>query len=188
MREAPLPDIIQLVCNGGKTGAFHVIEENRRCSIFLKDGVLWHAESEAMRGAEAVTYRGTDAIYAVCHWLDGTYVFQEGEEAKERTVQRPNTFILMEMGRRFEAWKIISQQVRGLEWYPVALPGAEKKPMLSVSQHEILYLSIGEVTVSEVARLVNRDVMAVAKDLYGLIVNGAVKMYKTKRDRKSTDQ
>jgi len=54
MREAPLPDIIQLVSQSGKSGCFHVIDEPKRAKIYLKDGKLVHAVTNEAQGLDAV--------------------------------------------------------------------------------------------------------------------------------------
>ena len=54
MREAPLPDIIQLVSQGGKSGCFHVQQESAKARIYLKDGRIIHAVTQASQGFEGL--------------------------------------------------------------------------------------------------------------------------------------
>jgi hypothetical protein len=167
MREAPLPDIIQLVSQGGKTGCFHVLEDPRRAKIYLKGGRIIHAVTNDSEGL--------DAIYQVALWLDGTYHFEEGEVLVQATITKPNPSILMEMHRRMDEWRVISQKIESLELYPVStlLPG---EPASGVHPREAALLAdlTGYYTVEELAALLRRPVLSVAKDLYGLVMAGHV--------------
>lgn len=167
MREAPLPDIIQLVSQGGKTGCFHVLEENRKARIYLKAGKIIHAVTNENEGL--------DAIYQVALWLDGTYHFEEGEVLVEPTITKPNPSILMEMHRRMDEWRVISQKVGSLELYPSStlLPG-ETATGVHPREAKLLTFATGYYTVEELASLLRQPVLNVAKDLYGLVMAGHV--------------
>ena len=167
MREAPLPDIIQLVSQGGKTGCFHVLEEPRRAKIYLKAGRIIHAVTNENEGL--------DAIYQVALWLDGTYHFEEGEVLVETTITKPNPSILMEMHRRMDEWRVISQKVGSLELYPCStlLPG-EAATGVHPREAKLLTFATGYYTVEELASLLHQPVLNVAKDLYGLVMAGHV--------------
>ena len=70
MREAPLPDIIQLVSQGGKSGCFHVEQDASKVRIYLKEGRIIHAVTPAGEGL--------DGLMGVAFWTEGTYRFEEG--------------------------------------------------------------------------------------------------------------
>jgi hypothetical protein len=167
MREAPLPDIIQLVSQGGKTGCFHVQEDPRRAKIYLKAGRIIHAVTNESEGL--------DALYQVALWLDGTYHFEEGEVLVEATISKPNPSILMEMHRRMDEWRVISQKIESLELYPTStlLPG-EAASGVHPREAGLLAVLTGYYTVEELAALLRRPVLSVAKDLYGLVMAGHV--------------
>ncbi|MDR3672342.1 MAG: DUF4388 domain-containing protein [Holophaga sp.] len=169
MREAPLPDIIQLVSQGGKTGCFHVQEDPKKARIFLKAGRIIHAVTNENEGLEA--------IYQVALWLDGTYHFEEAEVLVEPTITKPNPSILMEMHRRMDEWQVISQKVESLDLYPCStlLPG-ESATGVHPREAKLLDLLTGYFTVEELAVLVKRPVLSVAKDLYGLVMANYVVM------------
>ena len=165
MREAPLPDIIQLVSQGGKTGCFHVLEDPRRAKIYLKGGRIIHAVTNDSEGLEA--------IYQVALWLDGAYHFEEGEVLVEATITKPNPSILMEMHRRMDEWRVISQKIESLELYPVStlLPG-ETASGVHPREAALLADLTGYYSVEELDALLKRQVLSVAKDLYGLVMAG----------------
>jgi hypothetical protein len=167
MREAPLPDIIQLVSQGAKTGCFHVQEDPKRAKIYLKGGRIIHAVTNESEGL--------DALYQIALWLDGTYHFEEGEVLVEATITKPNPSILMEMHRRMDEWRVISQKIGSLDLYPgsTLLPG-ESATGVNPREAKLLTVVTGYYTVAELASLLDRPVLSVAKDLYGLVMGGHV--------------
>jgi hypothetical protein len=167
MREAPLPDIIQLVSQGGKSGCFHVQQNSARAQIYLKQGRIVHAVTQAEEGL--------DGLLGVALWLDGTYRFEEGEPDVPTTIAKSNASILMELGRRVDEWRVISQKVPSVDLFPAAtlLPG-ETPRGVNPREGRILGLATGYYSVSELAEVMQRPVTAVAKDLYGLVTAGLV--------------
>lgn len=167
MRGAPLPDIIQLVCQGGKSGVFHVTEDPKRARIFLRDGRIVHAISH---GAE-----GLEAVYAVALWLDGRYHFEEGSVDAPTSITKSNPAILMELHRRMDEWRVISQKIASLDLYPtsILLPG-ETPQGVNPREARLLESLTGYYNVEELAEALGKPVLSVAKDLYGLIMAGHV--------------
>ncbi len=177
MREAPLPDIIQLVSQGGKSGCFNVVEDNKRTKIYLKDGRIIHAVSSMAEGLEA--------FYEVALWLDGTYSFEEGEVSVSPSIQKPNASILMEMGRRMDEWRVISQKISSVDLYPVSnlLPG-ETPAGVNPREAKLLELTTGYYTVLELSEVMQKPVLNVAKDLYGLAMAGHIALKGVRSGRK----
>jgi hypothetical protein len=167
MREAPLPDIIQLVSQGGKSGCFHVQQESARARIYLKDGRIIHAVTNAGEGFEA--------LMEVALWLEGTYRFEEVVPDVPATITKPNASILMELGRRMDEWRVISQKVPSVDLYPAStlLPG-ETPQGVNPREGRTLALASGYYTVSELAEVMQKPALTVAKDIYGLVMAGCV--------------
>ncbi len=169
MREAPLPDIIQLVSQGAKSGCFHVADEPKRCKIYLKDGRLIHAVSH--------DHEGIEAFYEVALWLEGSYRFEEGEVDAVPTINKPNASLLMEMGRRMEEWRVISQRITSVDLYPTStlLPG-EVPQGVNPRQAKLITALTGWFTLQELADVFQKPVLNLAKDLYDLVMGGQVVM------------
>jgi len=167
MREAPLPDIIQLVSQGGKSGCFHITDDLKRAKIFLKAGRIVHAVTNDCEGL--------DAVYEVALWLDGNYRFEENDAVPEGTITKPNPSILMEMHRRMDEWRVISQKISSLDLYPqtTLLPG-ETPCGVNPREAKLLGIITGYYTVEEMAEVLEKPVLTVAKDLYGLVMSGQV--------------
>lgn len=176
MREAPLPDIIQLV--GAKSGCFHVIDEPKRARIYLRDGRIVHAVSSS--GLE-----GLDAAYEVSLWLDGKYHFEEGPQDVPATITKSNAAVLMEMHRRMDEWRVISQKIESLELFPYSslLPG-ETPQGVNPREAKLLGCLTGFYSVAELAEVMQKPVLNVAKDLYGLVMAGHVIMKGVRSSRK----
>jgi hypothetical protein len=169
MREAPLPDIIQLVSQGSKSGCFHVADDPKRCRIYIKDGRIIHAVSHA--------HEGLEAFYEVALWLDGSYRFEEGDVEVPANINKPNASVLMEMGRRMEEWRVISQRITSVDLYPTStlLPGDLPQGM-NPRQSKLLAALTGWYSVQELADVFQKPVLNLAKDLYDLVMGGNVVM------------
>ena len=167
MREAPLPDIIQLVSQGGKSGCFHVQQETAKARIYLKEGRIVHAVTHSGEGLEA--------LMEVALWLEGSYRFEEVLPDVPITITKPNASILMELGRRMDEWRVISQKVPSVDLYPAStlLPG-DAIHDVNPREARILELATGYCSVVELAELLQKPVLTVAKDLYGLVMAGHV--------------
>lgn len=169
MREAPLPDIIQLVSQGGKSGVFHVQQDDYRAKIHLKEGRIVHA----------VTHKGEgyDALLDVSLWIDGSYRFEEGPQDVPTTITKTLPAILMEMGQRMNEWRVISQKIPSLDLYPTStlLPG-ETPQGVNPRQARLFGLITGWYSVTELSEVTQKPVLQVAKDLYDLVMAGHISM------------
>ena len=170
MRDTPIADIIQLVCGGNKSGVFQVEQDSHRARIHLKDGRIVHAVSSG-------GHEGMDALLEVAFWLDGTYRFEEGPQDTASTITKSTPAVLSELGMRMEEWRVISQKIPSVDLYPVSnlLPGEEPK---GANPREVKLLAVltGYYTLAELAEVMQRPLMKVAKDLYGLVMAGHVTM------------
>ena len=170
MRDTPIADIIQLVCGGGKSGVFVVEQESHRARIHLKDGRIVHAVSSG-------GYEGMEALLEVAFWLDGSYRFEEGSQDTPSTITKSTPAVLSELGMRMDEWRVISQKIPSVDLYPVStlLPGDEAKGA-NPREVKLLEALTGYYTVAELAEVMQRPLMKVAKDLYGLIMAGHATM------------
>jgi hypothetical protein len=169
MREAPLPDIIQLVSQSSKSGCFHIADESRKARIYLREGRIVHALSHDAEGIEAV--------YEVALWLDGQYNFEETDESIPTTITKSNAAILMEMHRRMDEWRVINQKISSLDLYPhsTLLPG-EAPGGISPREARLLGILTGYYSILELAELLQKPALNISKDVYGLIMAGHVIM------------
>jgi hypothetical protein len=155
------------VSQGGKSGCFHVQQETAKARIYLKEGRIIHAVT--------LSGEGLEALMEVALWLEGSYRFEEVQSDVPITITKPNASILMELGRRMDEWRVISQKVPSVELYPAStlLPG-DKLRDVNPREARILELATGYCSVVELAELLQKPVLTVAKDLYGLVMAGHV--------------
>ncbi|HET8714809.1 MAG TPA: DUF4388 domain-containing protein [Holophagaceae bacterium] len=170
MRDTPIADIIQLVCGGNKSGVFHVEQDTHRARIHLKDGRIVHAVSSG-------GHEGMEALLDVAFWLDGTYRFEEGAQDTPTTITKSTPGVLSELGMRMDEWRVLAQKIPSVDLYPVStlLPGEEPKGA-NPREVKLLDALTGYYTVAELAEVMQRPLMKVAKDLYGLVMAGHVTM------------
>ncbi|HEU4952498.1 MAG TPA: DUF4388 domain-containing protein [Holophagaceae bacterium] len=170
MRDTPIADIIQLVCGGNKSGVFHVEQDTHRARIHLRDGRIVHAVSSG-------GHEGMEALLDVAFWLDGTYRFEEGALDTPTTITKSTPGVLSELGMRMDEWRVLAQKIPSVDLYPVStlLPGEEPKGA-NPREVKLLDALTGYYTVAELAEVMQRPLMKVAKDLYGLVMAGHVTM------------
>jgi CheY-like chemotaxis protein len=93
-----LPGVIQMLGQARQTGALHINAGDTDGIIFFEAGEILHAECAQLFGDEAVTQ-----VVKACHGADkGVYKFVYGAAAKERTVLRSATDLLLDAMREFD--------------------------------------------------------------------------------------
>ena len=91
LKDFSLPDIIQLVGFGRKTGVLRVGCAEGDAALFFDEGSVVHAEHNGTRGVEAV--------YALFHVAEGEFQFQKEIASPDRTITMDSTNLLMEAAR-----------------------------------------------------------------------------------------
>lgn len=91
LRDFSLPDVIQLVGFGRKTGVLQLAGPEGEATLFFEDGDVIHAEAGDHRGEEAVF-----ALFRVSH---GDFRFRNGVPAPDRTIAMAPTNLVMEAAR-----------------------------------------------------------------------------------------
>src|SRR5688500_12373762 len=172
LKELPLPDIIQLVSVGGKTGKFTLARESERGYIYLKNGQMIHAELGELSGEEA--------IYALAIWNQGDFQFLPGEEAAQQTVTKSNTNLLMEAARRLDEWRVLSRKVASVDMVPELLARPGRAEQISLNPQEWLLVTRidGRHSIAEIATGLEMPAFDVAKILYGMITSELVQLKK----------
>lgn len=91
LRDFSLPDIIQLVGFGRKTGVLRVDCGEGGAALFFDEGAVVHAEFKDLQGEAAV--------YALFHAGEGEFQFQKEIPSPDRTIAIDSTNLLMEAAR-----------------------------------------------------------------------------------------
>jgi hypothetical protein len=91
LKDFSLPDVIQLVGFGRKTGVLSVEYDTGSSMLFFQDGHVVHAKNGSLEGEEAV--------YELFHVLEGEFKFQADKEAPRQTIHMDPTNLVMEAAR-----------------------------------------------------------------------------------------
>ncbi len=97
IKDFPLPDIIQLVGLGKKTGMLTITFMNQKANLYFKDGHIVHA---TMLSAE-----GKDAVMKMFHLEDGKFHFYTEVVAERETINLDPMNVLMDAAREFDEKK-----------------------------------------------------------------------------------
>lgn len=95
LRNFPLPDIIQLVGMGRRSGVLAItLGGGERASIFFNSGEMIHAEFRKEEGA--------GVIYSLFKLQDGNFQFTSGVQSPKRSIDQDWMTIVMEAARRYD--------------------------------------------------------------------------------------
>lgn len=169
LQELPLPDIIQLVSVGGKTGMFDLSHEGEAGEIYLRDGQIVHARAGELEGEEAV--------YELAIWPAGQFVFKPGEAAPKTTIEKSNTNLLMEAARRIDEWQVLSKRIPSTRLIPVFTSRDASTSVSFTPQEWAIICKIDERrSIEAIAAGVGLSPFEACKLLYGLITSGLVEL------------
>lgn len=94
LSEMSLPDVVQILSNGRKSGKLELRSSGRAGDIDFVDGAIWDAKLGNLRGEEAV--------YAMLLLTDGDFVLDPQFRASQRVVHHSTESLLLEGMRRMD--------------------------------------------------------------------------------------
>jgi tetratricopeptide (TPR) repeat protein len=167
LKEASLPDVLQLLSMGKKTGCLGLSFHDSFGSIYFDNGRICHA---------AIVNRPLDtenSVYTLFTWTSGTFNFEAGvepEDGAERVSVDPQS-LLLEGARRVDEWSLIEKK---LPSFDVVFSLDRSKLMLnrdplSPEQEALLPLIDGHRDVNGLIRDSGLGEFEVGKALYGLL-------------------
>ena len=170
LSEASLPDVLQLLAMGGKTGALSLTVPGSAGRICFENGRICHA---------FVTGRslGTEeAVFVMFKWNDGTFSFEPGlqpPDGAELVALDPQA-VLLEGARRVDEWSLIEKKLPDFDTV-FALDRQQllrNRVVLTSEQHSLLPLIDGYRSVNEIMRTSHMIEFDVGKALFGLLSGG----------------
>jgi len=167
LKEASLPDVLQLLSMGKKTGCLGLSFHDSFGSIYFDNGRICHA---------AIVNRPLDtenSVYTLFTWTSGTFNFEAGvepEEGSERVSVDPQS-LLLEGARRVDEWSLIEKKIPSFD---VVFSLDRSKLMLnrnplSPEQEGLLPLIDGHRDINGLIRDSGLGEFEVGKALYGLL-------------------
>jgi tetratricopeptide (TPR) repeat protein len=167
LKEASLPDVLQLLSMGKKTGCLGLSFHDSFGSIYFDNGRICHA---------AIVNRPLDtenSVYTLFTWTSGTFNFEQGvepEEAAERVSVDPQS-LLLEGARRVDEWSLIEKKIPSFD-VVYSLDRSRlmmNRDPLSPEQEALLPLIDGHRDINGLIRDSGLGEFEVGKALYGLI-------------------
>jgi tetratricopeptide (TPR) repeat protein len=167
LKEASLPDVLQLLSMGKKTGCLGLSFHDSFGSIYFDSGRICHA---------AIVNRPLDtenAVYTLFTWTSGTFNFEPGvvpEDGAERVSVDPQS-MLLEGARRVDEWSLIEKKIPSFDVvFSIDRPRLTmNRDTLSPEQEALLPLIDGHRDINGLIRDSGLGEFDVGKALYGLL-------------------
>ena len=167
LKEASLPDVLQLLSMGKKTGCLGLSFHDSFGSIYFDSGRICHA---------AIVNRPLDtenSVYTLFTWTSGTFNFEPGvepEDGAERVSVDPQS-LLLEGARRVDEWSLIEKKIPSFDVvFSLDRPRLMmNRDPLSPEQEALLPIIDGHRDINGLIRDSGLGEFEVGKALYGLI-------------------
>jgi DNA-directed RNA polymerase subunit F len=153
LKNFPLPDIIQLIGMGRRTGVLAVVTGSDQASIWFDSGDMIHAEYGALEGAKV--------IYQLFRKQDGSFQFTSGAPAPRRSITADWMSIVMEAARRFDEESRSADG--GLPELEEMAPAEESEPV-SLAETKKKMQAVLEKAFGKKARKIQEELERVEED------------------------
>jgi tetratricopeptide (TPR) repeat protein len=170
LSEASLPDVLQLLAMGNKTGALTLIVPGAGGTICFDNGSISYANVHGRAlGTE-------EAVFAMFKWNDGSFSFEPGIQPPQgaRLVSVDPQALLLEGARRVDEWSMIEKKLPSFD----AVFALDRHQMLrnssqfTAEQQKLLPLIDGFRDVHELMRQAQLGEFDAGKALFGLMSGG----------------
>ena len=172
LTEASLPDVLQLLAMGKKTGCLGLTYANNFGYIYFADGSISHA-SIVNRGLST-----EEAVYLLFTWTQGTFNFEPGATPDEEVQMHcidPQS-LLLEGARRVDEWALIAKKIPTFD----IVYAMDRHRMMAIERSltdeeaKLVPLIDGQRDVSALIAESRLGEFVTAKTLYGLLMTGYV--------------
>jgi len=167
LKEASLPDVLQLLSMGKKTGCLGLSFHDSFGSIYFESGRICHA---------SIVNRPLDtenAVYSLFTWTSGTFNFEAGVEPEPgaQLVSVDPQSLLLEGARRVDEWSLIEKKIPSFDLvYSIDRPRLTmNRDKLTAEQEALLPLIDGHRDINGLIRDSGLGEFEVGKALYGLL-------------------
>jgi tetratricopeptide (TPR) repeat protein len=167
LKEASLPDVLQLLSMGKKTGCLGLSFHESFGSIYFDAGRICHAR---------IVNRPLDtenSVYTLFTWTSGTFNFEQNvqpEEGAELVSVDPQS-LLLEGARRVDEWSMIEKKIPSFDVvFSIDRPRLMmNKDELTPQQNLLLSIIDGHRDINALIRDSGLGEFEVGKALYGLL-------------------
>lgn len=170
LTEASLPDVLQLLSMGGKTGRLSLTYRQNMGFVFVENGRITNA---SVKGRDL---RSEDAVYELFAWTEGTFDFEPAilPDAKVEKVSLDPQPLMLEGARRVDEWTLIEKAIPAFD----AIFALDRQKLLfsklelTEEQRLLLPLFDGRRDVDHLVQESKLSEFAVGKALFGLMNAG----------------
>jgi tetratricopeptide (TPR) repeat protein len=170
LSEASLPDVLQLLAMGNKTGTLTLVVPGSGGTICFKNGRICHA---TVNGRAIGT---EDSVFVMFKWNDGSFSFEPSlrPPADAQLVSVDPQELLLEGARRVDEWSLIEKKLPSFD----AVFTLDRQQLLrnrstfTEEQQRLLPLIDGFRDVNELMRVAKMGEFDVGKALFGLLSGG----------------
>ena len=167
LNEASLPDVLQLLAMGSKTGTLSLNESGLTGTICFENGRICHA---AVAGRSLGT---EDAVFVMFKWNHGLFSFEPGVQPPEgaEKISLDPQGLLLEGARRVDEWSLIEKKIPSFD-IVFALDRQQllrNSIALSEEQQKLLPLIDGFRDVHALMRVSKLGEFDMGKALFGLL-------------------
>jgi DNA-binding PadR family transcriptional regulator len=185
MVESPLPNVIQLIAAGDKTGTLTMRRGPLIRALAFEQGAVKYAFSSARKkevkklsvgeapGADRSVYsRVMNDIYEAVQWSDGTFVFEPDKLMQKDSVASDITTenLILESCRRTDDWSLIHKAIpsSAMVFEALSVEHDDEGVQLNDEENRVLSLANGIRSVEELADVAALSRFDAGKVLYGL--------------------
>ncbi len=170
LTEASLPDVLQLLSMGGKTGRLSLTYKQNFGFVFVENGRITHA---SIKGRDL---QSEDAVYELFTWIQGSFDFEPAvmpDSTLERVSLDPQP-LMLEGARRVDEWTLIEKAIPSFD----AIFALDRQKLLfsklelTEDQRSLLPLFDGRRDVDSLVQASKMSEFAVGKALFGLMNAG----------------
>ena len=167
LNEASLPDVLQLLAMGSKTGSLTIAVRESGGTICFDNGRICHAFIDNRNlGTE-------ESVFAMFKWNDGTFSFEPGVQPPTGAplASLDPQVLLLEGARRVDEWSMIEKKLPSFD----AVFAIDRQQLLRNSivltseQQQLLPLIDGYRDVHELMRVSRMTEFDLGKALFGLL-------------------
>src|SRR5687767_3837839 len=134
LREAALPDVLQLLAMGKKTGCLGIAHRGHFAHIYFAEGKICFADivNRPERTGDLTAYV-EETVYQLFTWNEGSFNFEVGvaPEHGDRVAIAPES-LMLEGARRMDEWSIIETRIPGPEMVVAVTATSHKSPVNDV--------------------------------------------------------
>jgi tetratricopeptide (TPR) repeat protein len=170
LSEASLPDVLQLLAMGSKTGTLTLVVPGSGGTICFENGRICYA---------SVNNRNTsteDSVFIMFKWNDGSFSFEPGVHPPQvaRLVSVDSQELLLEGARRVDEWSLIEKKLPSFD----VVFALDRHQLLrnsisfTAEQQALLPIIDGFRDVHELMRVSRMGEFDVGKALFGLLSGG----------------